>query len=755
MGWMAALPPRFAEHPLRTVTTLAITTAWTLVLAVLALSPGLLVVAAAGFGLSGMVLILLIMFGPARGPARQSALVPASARSLFGDRASVPRYQTPLVDRDRDVVAVAELIQRKRAVTLVGPPGVGKTRVAAEVAAQAETGLPDGCCWISLAPISDDGLLLKTIAGWLSLWDGAGLDGVVRFLSDKRVLLVLDNVEQLMGAAPILQEILNRCPGVRALATSREMVLPSWQTYHVNSLPVASNPTGGHVKPSSSALVFIGRARLRSPDSHFSRPELAAIEEICTLLAGLPLPIELAAGLLPSHRPAEVLASLKAGQAAGHHTMEGAVRWSDRLLSPAERLLFRRASLFEGGLTQTAAMALCANGNDETSVLIEALVAGSLLAPMLESPVEPRYRMLEPVRQAALTMLSDDRPEAERLRFRYCLDLARRSAKNLGNRQALEWAAALELEQPNMRGALEWAIGSDPDGALELAVALFQFWNLHGHIKEGLLWLERTIASATSASPELLARAQNRIAALARLGGDTTRARDLYEIVLSRTTAQDDPWNRSFALNGLGHLALNDDRPDLAQSFFKDSLRIRIADPSLYGGAAVTLTNLGDVALHYQDDRAAARRLYEQGMAIRTDHNDLPGIPISHLKLAALELSEGRLDIATSLLSSAIAAFTELGDRKWLSSCLEVGAELALARRGPTAAAIACGAAEALREALGTVRPPFESRAFDHVTDQARDALLGKFTAAFASGRNMPLADVFVLVLTLDGEPPG
>jgi predicted ATPase len=763
-GRLAAVRQRFADHPLRGVATLAITTAWGLVLAVLALSPGLLVVAAAAFCLSGIGLILLIILGPHPRPAGQSVPVPKPRQSLFGDRASPPRYETELVGRDRDVVAVAELIQRMRAVTLLGPPGVGKTRLAAEIAVQAETGLPDGCCWISLAPISDDGLLLKTIAGWLSLWDGVDLDGVVRFLSDKRVLLVLDNVEQLKGAAPILHEVLNRCPGVRALATSRDMVLPSWQTYRVRPLAVASSPTGERAKPSPSASVFIGRARRRDAGLQFSRQDLAAIEKICTLLAGLPLPIELAAGRLPTLTPPEVLASLKAGQAVlwsndpdedvRHRTMEGAVRWSDKLLSPSERLMFRRASLFDGGLSQTAAIAVCAAGQDEALVLIEALVDASLLSPMPESPLEPRYRMLEPIRQAALAMLSDDRAEAERLRFGYCLDLARRSEANLGNRQALQWAAALEIEQPNMRGALQWAIESDPNGALELAVALFQFWNLHGHIKEGLTWLERALNAATAPSPELRDKAQNRIAALVRLGGDTAKARHLYEEVLTRTREEDDPWNRSFALNGLGHLALSDDHPDMARTFFEASLRIRLARPSLYGGAAVTLTNLGDLALHYESDRAVARRLYGQSLAIRTDHNDLPGIPISRLKLAILELSEGRLDVATSLLSQAVAAFTELGDRKWLASCLDAAAELALARQGPTAAATACGAAEALREALGIVRAPFEIRAFDRVAGQARDALRGEFTAALTVGRKTPVADVFVLVLQPDVEPP-
>jgi len=729
------------------------------VLAWLALSPGLLIAALAATLTVAAILILLITLGPQRPKSvGRTAKSQESQPSLpFGGKGSPPRYETPLLGRDAEIKAVMILIGVEQTVTLLGPPGVGKTRLAAEIALRVDADLQDRSCWIDLAPISDDGLLLKTIARGLGLWDGVDLDGVVRFLWDKQMLLVLDNMEQLKGAAPILRGMLDRCPRVRILATSRDVIFPHGQTYPVDPLPVASDISSESTMPSTSASVFMARARRRDAGLQFSPKDLTAIEEICSLLAGLPLPIELAAGRVPTLTPPGVLASLRAGQPVlrssdpdedvRHRTMEEAVRWSDNLLSPVERLLFRRAAVLDGGLSQTAAAAISGEQPDEASALIEALVDASLLAPVPGAPLEPRYRMLEPIRQAAFRLLAEDREEAERLRFAYCLDLARKGPKNLGNRQALDWAAAFEIEQPNMRGALTWAIDRDPNDALELAVVLFQFWNLHGHIKEGLGWLERTLAAAPAPSPRLRARAQNRIASLARLGGEIAKARSLYEKVLVWTTEEDDPWDRSFAFNGLGHLELNEDRPAAARLNFETSLRIRAANPSFYGGTAVTLTNLGDLAQYYDKDLAAARRLYEQSLAIRVEHDDLPGIPISHLKLAALEVAEERLVVATILLSQAVAAFTELGDRKWLASCLELAAEIALLRLGPAAAARACGAAEALRETLGTVRAPFEARAFERVSGEARTALRGDFNAAVSVGRKSPIADVFDQVL--------
>jgi tetratricopeptide (TPR) repeat protein len=285
-----------------------------------------------------------------------------------------------------------------------------------------------------------------------------------------------------------------------------------------------------------------------------------------------------------------------------------------------------------------------------------------------------------------------------------------------------------------------------------LSVVLFQFWNLHGHIKEGLGWLERTLAAATTPSPQMRARAQNRIASLARLSGDIDKARSLYEKVLIWTTAEDDPWNRSFAFNGMGHLELTEERTAAARFYFETSLRIREANPTFYGGTAVTLTNLGDLAQYYDKDLAEARRLFERSLSIRVEHDDLPGIPISRLKLAALEVAEERFDMATGLLSQAVAAFTELGDRKWLASCLDLAAEIALMRLGPAAAARACGAADSLRESLGVVRAPFEAKAFERVVGEARAALRGDFNAAVASGRRAPIAAVFDQVLHSGNE---
>ena len=421
--------------------------------------------------------------------------------------AVLPEPATALVGRERDVEAVVGLIRHpeNRLVTLTGPGGVGKTRLSTEVAwaLLAAGSFPDGASFVALAPLEDASLVLPTIAQ--ALLDAGETEGRSSFASlraylrDKRLLLVLDNFERLLGAAPEVATLLEACPGLAVLATSRAPLrIRGEREYPVAPLAVP-DPTRAprleDVADAPAVELFVQRARQASPAFEVSEANAAAVAAICWRLEGLPLALELAARVR-FLGPTALLSRLdRALEASGardlperQRTMRSTLDWSYELLSGPEKRLFARLSVFAGGFALEAAETVGedrAPGGEDALVLLERLVEQSLVLAETGKGAGLRYRMLEPVRQYALEKLGEG-GEGEEVRRRHAahfLALAERARPKLQGREEGEWLDRLEVDNDNLRAAIGWSLElGEAQTALRLVAVLWYFWYKRGHL---------------------------------------------------------------------------------------------------------------------------------------------------------------------------------------------------------------------------------------------------------------------------------
>jgi predicted ATPase len=454
---------------------------------------------------------------------------------------NLPGQRSPLVGRERELAAVRSLLLRDDVglVTLTGPGGIGKTRLALQVAADLIDEFPDGVYFVALAPVTDTALLAQSIAKTLGVAEtGAEMvDIVLDYLSDKRLLLLLDNFEQLVGAAPLVARLLAAAPRLKVLVTSREVLrVRDEQHFAVPALGVpdpekllSKEALAGY----ESVWLFVQRARLVKPDFEITTENSSAVAEICFRLDGLPLAIELAAARVQLLTPQAILARLTSRLrllTAGprdlperQQTLRGAIQWSHDLLQPPEQALFRRMAVFAGGGILEAIESICnSDGSLEVDVLdgVASLVDKSLIYGMGNSE-EPRFSMLETIREYATELLQSAEPahgqEIYRQHTIFYLALAEEGSKGLGLQEGLQqesWVNRLEAEYDNFQAVLTRAIEQgDAQTALRLGGALSEFWNYRGYHKEGSKWLTEAL-SLPGAQVRNLARAQALVGAL-------------------------------------------------------------------------------------------------------------------------------------------------------------------------------------------------------------------------------------------------
>jgi predicted ATPase/DNA-binding CsgD family transcriptional regulator len=631
--------------------------------------------------------------------------------SLYTFTCSVPTPLTSLIGREQEVAAAYNLLLRPevRLVTLTGPGGVGKTHLSLQIASDLLNDFTDGVCFIPLATISDADLVVPTIAhqlGVKEIGDQALLDLLKAYLPDKHLLLLLDNFEQVLAAAPRLSELLSACPHLKILVTSRA-VLHIHGEHEFPVLPLALPDLNYSSKSEDLAqyaavVLFLERARSVKPDFQVTATKLHAIAQICVHLDGLPLAIELAAArikLLPPRtllgrleRRLSVLTSGAQDVPARQQTLRNTIEWSYNLLDAQEQRLFRRLSVFVGGSTLQAIEAICAalgDGDGVGQVLdkVASLIDKSLLHQTEQGEDELRLGMLETIREYGLERLTVS-GEAEATRQAhavYYLALAEEANAGLSGPQQAVWLERLEREHDNLRAVVSWSLEPAEDVAqrrevlLRLGGVLVEFWHVHGHYGEGRNVLESALAGSEEVAAPVRAKALCAAAMLVTMQGDAERATILVEESLALSRALGDTPGIAQALYLLGHTAWLQGDLARAGALLEESLELcRTMDDR--HSVAFTLYNLANLA-RYQGAYTKARVLLEESLALFRERANKRGMALALLLDAELRFVAHRdPTLIRPLLEESQALFKEVGDKDGLALHCYVSGQVALSQ---------------------------------------------------------------------------
>jgi predicted ATPase/class 3 adenylate cyclase len=691
---------------------------------------------------------------------------PRPLKTLDARPNNLPVQPTPLIGREADVAAVLALLRRPdvRVVTLSGPGGIGKTRLALQVAADLLDEYPEGVYFVSLAAVGDPALVLPTIAQALGLGETGSCpltDTLHGYLAERPVLLVLDNFEQVSAAAPRLAALLAACGQPKLLVTSRATLRVRGE--HEYPVPPLALPDPKRLPPVdelaqyAAVRLFVAQAVAARPDFALTAANAAAVATICARLDGLPLALELAATRIKLLSPEAMLPRLQSrlklltGGATDlptrQQTLRGAIAWSYDLLSPGEQVLLRRLGTFAGGCTLDAAEAVCdAAGDLELSVLdgIGSLLNQSLLRQTGVGDAEPRFTMLETIREYVLERLAESGEAApvRQQHGQYFLALAEEAERELRGPAQPCWLERLERESDNLRLALEWAhTAADATTRLRLAGALWRFWWVRGHLSEGRSWLDRVLAGSAAADRATRASALNGAGNLALAQGDFGEAARLHEESLALRRALGDEAGTATSLNNLAVVAQEQGIFDRATALHEQALALRrtLGDQR---GIASSLLNLGEIACA-RGDYPRAGALLDESLARHRELGDTRRIAYSLLNLASVRDGQGEPARAAPLYAESLGLLAELGDKRGIATALEGLASVACKQASFVRAARLYGSAADLRAAIRVPVPP-AARADHDACQAAIRARLGEpaFSASWAAGAGAPLDEI-------------
>ena len=636
-----------------------------------------------------------------------SSASPAVAQQV--SKHTLPAHLTPLLGREQEVAAACTLLRRPevRLVTLTGTGGIGKTRLAVRIATEVLADFPDGVFFVSLAPISNPALVIPTIAQTFTLRETADqppLEHLKTYLREKHLLLLLDNFEQVLEAAVLLTELLQACPSLKMVVTSRFVLHVSGE--HEFSVPPLALPDLTQL-PEIEALpqyaavaLFLQRTRAIKPQFQLTDTNARVVAEICVRLEGLPLAIELAAARVKLFHPQALLARLsqrltvlRSGARDApvrQQSLRNTITWSYELLNAGEQRLFWRLSVFVGGCTLEAIEAVCAapdksNGAGWVLDGVASLIDKSLLQQTEQEDGEPRFVMLETIREYGLERLtaSGEMEDTQWAHTAYYLMLAEGAESELKGPQQVVWLERLEREHDNLRAALRWSMeqgeaGHSMERALRLGGALGELWIVHGHWSEGRTFLERALAGSEGVMASVRAKALEAAAILAQCQDDSDRAAALCEESLALYRGLGDIAGIALSLYLLGSITRDRSNFAAACSLIEESLTLyrEVGDTR---AIASSLSRLAWVA-HDQGEYAKARSLGEESLALFKEVDDKGNIASSLFQLACVIFVQGDFATARPLLEEALALFRELADKEGIAHCFYLSGWLALSQ---------------------------------------------------------------------------
>src|SRR5437588_7880910 len=739
-------------------------------------------------------------------------------RSLPQSR--LPAPLTPLVGREQEIAAVCALLWRPevRLVTLTGTGGVGKTRLALGVAAAVNADFADGICFVALAPLIDPGLVLSTIAQALAVQEQGSrplLEGRQDHLREKQLLLLLDNFEQVVSAAPVVAELLVAAPRLRVLVTSRTSLHLSGE--HEFVVPPLALPDLRNLPPPDRLLqygairLFVARAQAAHSAFVMTGENATAIVAICQQVDGLPLAIELAAGRIKLFAPQALLSRLRnrltllVGGAQDlplrQQTLRGTIAWSYDLLGQDEKALFRRLAVFIGGCTLEAAEAVCTAHADLLIDVLEAvaaLVDKSLLRQETQADGQPRLLMLETIREYALERLaaSGEAEAVQRQHAIFFLRFSEEAEPKIRGAEHFLWRTRLEVEHDNLRAALRWTLESqEAEMGMQLAFSLVAFWRASNQDREGRNWCEQVLAQpGTSARTAARAMALLAAGAMTMFQGDIPQAQLLLEesiaigrevgrvakrtlalalallaygallqghLGAARELAEEgvrlfrevgEAWGTALALNHLGRATLELGDPVAARPLLEESAALFRAGNMQR--LAMPLNTLGRVALRQGDD-TGARAYCEEALAVARATGDELFIAEALAQLGTVALHVGDSGQATALYQQSLTLIWTRGYRECIAEDLAGLAATASLLGQPERAARLFGAVEALRKVSGIRLSPLPRADYDRAVEGIRAHLdEATFAQAWEKGRAMPLEQAIAEALATQDEPP-
>jgi non-specific serine/threonine protein kinase len=717
---------------------------------------------------------------------RESPLTPARPVKAT----NLPRQLTSFIGREGEMTRVKAALEASPLVTLTGAGGVGKTRLALQMALDLLPGLPDGAWLVDLAPLSDSERVPHAVAAALGIREHPGravADVLLEFLRSKALLLLLDNCEHLLGAAAALaDQLLRECPRLRILATSREGFGVSGETLQVIA-PLAVPPSEAtlsldQVLRFEAVRLFASRAIDLSPGFTVTERNAGAVAEICRRLDGIPLALELAAGRIRAMTVEEIAGRLDdrfrlltGGSRTAlprHQTLRGVLDWSHQLLSDAERVLLRRLSVFAGGFTLDAAEHVCVGQGLEAGEMLDLLIqlVGRSLAVFEDTERRTGYRLLETIRQYAQERLLEagETDQVRAAHLAYFRALAEQSEDALHGPTQREWLDRLDAEPDNLEAALQWSLEPPQrpervEAGARLAGSVWWYWLMRDQLTYGRQWLETLLAAGSGISPAARAKCLMGLGAYAWRLDDYRQAWEALDEGLTLGRQLGDGRLAGYALHFRAHVQEAWGQVEQAVSTHEESLAafqalggwelaksyyclgnalrkqgdLARAKPMLEKSLEI-FRDFGEVwglshtlrglgvVARSEGDRARALALFEESLLVSHETGDTSGTAAAQLLLGNMARREGQYGRATSLYRESLATVKTIGDRQGAAMCLAALSRVALAQGRAARAARLLGAAERLLEVIGWTFPPGERAGHDRAVAALRAALGGE-----------------------------